>query len=94
MKLLYATALIPLLAACEGQMTSTGVSSVINTITPEEEAACVTAAAAEAGVPAALVTVAGARAETTGPALTMNANGQMVTCKLNAEGEVTSLTMS
>lgn len=89
---LYAAVLVPLLAACTPPGTSSDVTRVVNTVPADAMRACVTATAAEKGVPEALVTVTAFRPEATGPALTMNANGGVVTCKLNGEGEVTSVT--
>ena len=86
MRLLY-VALVPLAAAC-----ASDVTHIVNTVPADAMAACVTAVAEEAAVPQALVTVAAARAEPTGPALTMDVGGEPATCKLNAEGEVTSVT--
>lgn len=94
MKPLCAAALIPLFAACTPPGTSSDVTRVVNTVPAEGMAACVAATAADGGVPEALVTVTAARPEATGPALTMNANGREATCKLNTEGEVTSVTFS
>jgi hypothetical protein len=88
-----AASLFPLIAACTPQGTSSDVTRVVNTIPADSMRACATATAEEAGVPAALVTVTAARAEGTGPALTMNANGVAAMCKLNNEGEVTSVTI-
>lgn len=94
MRACFAALLIPLVAACTPPGTSADVTRVVNTVPPEAMTACVAATATEAGVPQALVTVTAARPETTGPALMMNANGRAATCKLNAEGEVTSVTFA
>ena len=92
MRPLCVAAIIPLLAACAGQETSTSVTRIVNTVTPEETAACIAATAEARGVPQAMVTVAAVTPETTGPALSMDVGGGTAVCKLNAAGEVTSVT--
>jgi hypothetical protein len=91
MKLLCAAALIPLVAACTtGRQTT--VTHIVNTISPEQTAACVSAAAEARGVPEASVTSPVASATASGPVVTMSVGGVPATCKLDSAGNVTGVT--
>jgi hypothetical protein len=91
MKPLYAAVLIPLVAACTVDRQTT-VTRLVNTISPEQTAACVAAAAEARGVPEALVTSPVASATASGPVVTMSVGGVPATCKLDNAGNVTGVT--
>lgn len=91
MRPLYVAALIPLLAACTVDRQTT-VTRIVNTITPEQTQACVSAAAQARGVPEAMVTQPVASASAAGPVVTMHVNGVPATCRLDNAGNVTGVT--
>ena len=91
MKPLYAAVLIPALAACATERHTT-VTRVVNTVSPEQTQACVSAAAEARGVPEALVTQPVASATATGPVVTMSVGGVPATCKLDELGNVEGVT--
>ena len=91
MKPVYAVALILALPACtvEQPVTST---TIVSSVTPDQQQACIAAVAEARSVPQAMVTMSGASATTTGPAVTLNVAGDTATCKLDELGNVESLT--
>ena len=91
MKPLYVIAIVPLLAACTVDRQTT-VTHIVNTVTPEQTQACVSAAAQARGVSEALVTAPVATASASGPVVTMSVNGVRATCKLDRAGNVTGVT--
>ena len=79
------------LAACapERQVTQT---TIVASVTPEQQTACRAAAANARNLDVETVTISEATVTTTGPILALDVNGASATCKLNMLGEVEDVT--
>jgi hypothetical protein len=79
------------LAACamEREVTST---TIVASVTPEQQQACASAAASARGVDPEFATPTSASATPTGPVVFVDVNGEVATCKLNELGRVEDVT--
>ncbi len=91
MKRFLTISLVLPLAACavEREVTST---TIVASVTPEQQAACAGAAARARGLAKRDVQVLDATATATGPVVLLNAGGTPATCKLDELGSVEDIT--
>lgn len=93
MKLPLIAALILPLAACSTQREVTS-TTIVASVTPQQQTACANAAASARGVAPEFATPASASATPTGPVVLVDVNGEVATCKLNELGRVEDVTFN
>lgn len=89
---LIAVLTLPLAACAVEREVST--TTIVASVTPEQQTACANAAASARGVEPAFATPASASATPTGPVVLVDVNGEVAACKLDELGRVEDVTFN